>query len=213
MRNNGYQLVKFVTPTSGATKKTVLATYEDRGTKYSFTKDSGNLAYRLAQAFDVSLLEQNIADTLYDAFGTDDFAIAASVVENIAWTISDSNSEIGTVIRPLKTDGLSYLPVTRDASEYDGNTAQILGEYFNHKGQHKGFRIRFNDAVIEVASAKRRVAFKSYGLSTLYGTFVKKPLAAYALSEAHKLTESVNTANTYHHVKYVFRRSDVGEAV
>lgn len=213
MRNNGYQLVKFVTPTSGATKESVLATYEDGGTKYQFVDDSGNLAYRLAQAFDYDLLRTNIEATLAQAFDTDEYVFPGAIADVIADSIDDNDSGIGVIIRPLVVDGLSYIPVTRDESEYDGNVAQIIGEYFNKKGQHKGFRIRFNNDVIEVASVKRRVAFKSYGLSTLYGTFVKKPLAAFALSEAHKLTESVNTANTYHHVKYVFSRSDVGEAV
>lgn len=213
MRNNGYQLVKFVTPTSGATKKTILATYEDDGSKYQFVDDSGNLAYRLAQAFDYELIHGNVKSVLAQAFDTDEFTLSDAIADAIADNIYDVDSGIGVIIRPLVVDGLSYIPVTRDESEYNGNIAQIIGEYFNKKGQHKGFRIRFNNDVIDVASVKRRVAFKSYGLSTLYGTFVKKPLAAFALSEAHKLTKSVNTANTYHHVKYVFSRSDVGEAV
>lgn len=212
MRNNGFELVKKVTPTSGATKSQVIATYVDRGARYVFASDFGSLAYRVMQAFDRHEMELNVERVLFDAFATETFQISDSVISDIV-----NSLEWFDVLQPLNTDGKECHDVERMPSACGEYSVQITGEWFNAKNRLVGYRLAVSDGLdietdINVSLKRGHVAFRSYGISTLYGTFVKKPLATYALAEAQDLTKQLNTAKTYHTVEYRFNRCDAGIA-
>lgn len=212
MRNNGFKMHKSVWRASAPTLDVDVAVYRDNGRKYGFGTNSYNLAHRLAVAFDPTDFNF-VQNTIHAAFDTDSFTVDDSITDAI-----EANLSWYDVIRKLDTDSLTLASVNRDASESDGYTARIIGEWFNRKGRMVGFRIEVTNVfgpvgLYDVAAKSGHVALKEYSLNVLYGTFVKKPLAAYALTEAEELTKAANTANTYHRVRYTFERCDVGEAV